>query len=98
MKCHFLVTIVALSASMIITSTERVEAQTGQPAKEFEQVAQQLNLTPQQKAQLVPILMAEAPKVKAIKADTSLTKLQKLRQLKAVHDETDPQVKAILSS
>jgi hypothetical protein len=82
---------------MIITSTESLQAQTGQPAKAFEQVAQQLNLTPQQKAQLVPILMAEAPKVKAIKADTSLTKLQKLQQLKAVHDQTDPQVKAILS-
>ena len=35
--------------------------------------------------------------MEAIKADSSLTKIQKLEQLKAVHDQTDPQVKAILS-
>jgi len=54
-------------------------------------------LTPEQKRQLIPILVPEAPKVEAIKADSSLTKIQKLEQLKAVHDQTDPQVKAILS-
>jgi periplasmic protein CpxP/Spy len=97
MKHHLLFTLVTLSASLIIPSTEKLQAQTGQGAKAFEQVAQRLNLTPQQKAQIVPILMAEAPKVKAIKADTSLTKAQKLKQLKAVHDQTDPQIKAILS-
>jgi Spy/CpxP family protein refolding chaperone len=97
MRRAFLVTAVALVGSLIIPSTETLQAQTGQGAKVFEQVAQQLNLTPQQKAQIVPILMAEAPKVKAIKADTSLTRAEKLKRLKAVHDDTDPQVKAILS-
>jgi protein CpxP len=97
MKRHFLVTIVALVGSLIVTSPERLRAQTEQGAKAFAQVAQRLNLTPQQKAQIIPILMAEAPMVKAIKADTSLTKAQKLKQLKAVHDQTDPQIKAILS-
>ena len=61
------------------------------------QLATQLALTPEQKGQLMPILVAEAPKVKAIKADSSLTKIQKVQRLKALHDETDPQVKAILS-
>ena len=72
-------------------------AQTGQAAQKLERLATQLALTPQQKRELIPILVAEAPKVKAIKADTSLTKIQKLQQLKAVHDETDPQVRAILT-
>jgi hypothetical protein len=99
MKRYFLVpvAVVALAASLIMGSTEKLQAQTGQGAKALEQLAQQLNLTPQQKAQLVPILVAEAPKVKAIKADTSLTKAQKLEQLRAVHAQTAPQVKAILT-
>jgi hypothetical protein len=91
------VAVVALVVSLIIGSTEKLQAQAGQGVKAFEQLAQQLNLTPQQKAQLVPILVAEAPKVKAIKADTSLTKVQKLQQLKMVHAQTAPQVKAILT-
>jgi len=61
------------------------------------QLATQLALTPEQKGQLMPILVAEAPKVRAIKTDTSLTKMQKVQRLKALHDETDPQVKAILT-
>lgn len=66
-------------------------------AQKLEQVAQQLNLTPEQKLKLMPILRAEAPKVEAIKTNASLSPIQKLGQLKAVHDETDPQVKAILT-
>jgi hypothetical protein len=72
-------------------------AQTGQAAQKLDQLAAQLSLTPQQKRQLIPVLAAEAPKLRAIKADTSLSKMQKIQQLKAVHDETDPQVRAILS-
>jgi periplasmic protein CpxP/Spy len=74
-----------------------LNAQTENAAPRFERLATQLALTPEQKRQLIPILVAEAPKVQAIKADSSLTKIQKLQQLKAIHDETDPQVKAILS-
>jgi hypothetical protein len=35
--------------------------------------------------------------VEAIKGDLSLSKVQKLEQLKAVHAQTDPQVRSILS-
>jgi len=60
-------------------------------------IAQQLNLTPQQKEKILPILAAEAPKVQAIKNDNSLGKIQKIQQLRAIHQQTDPQMKAILS-
>jgi hypothetical protein len=50
-----------------------------------------------QKVQQLAALAAEAPKVKAIKADSSLKPIQKLQQIKAVHDRTDPQARAILS-
>ena len=60
-------------------------------------IAQQLNLTPQQKEKILPILAAEVPKVRAIKNDNSLSKIQKIQQLKAIHQQADPQMKAILS-
>ena len=74
-----------------------VNAQPEKAAQKFGQLATQLSLTPDQKAQLIPILVGEAPKVAAIKADASLTKIQKLQQLKALHDQTDPKAKAILT-
>lgn len=73
-----------------------LNAQSEAPQK-FQQLTAQLALTPEQKRQLIPILVAEAPKVRAIKNDPSLTKMQKLQQLKAVHDQTDPQVRTILT-
>jgi protein CpxP len=48
--------------------------------------------------EMIPILESEAPKVAAIKSDTSLTKVQKLQQLKALHDQNDPKVRSILTS
>jgi hypothetical protein len=63
-----------------------------------EAIAQQLNLTPQQKGQILPILRDEVPKVQAIKADNSLSKVQKIQQIRAIHKQTDPQMKAILSA
>lgn len=60
-------------------------------------IAQQLNLTPQQKEKVLPILIQEGPKVQAIKNDNSLSKIQKLQQLRAVHQQSDPQMRAILS-
>ena len=66
-------------------------------AAKVQAVAQQLDLTPQQKEKVLPILAGEAPKVEAIKNDNSLSKIQKVQQLRAIHQQTDPQMKAILS-
>jgi len=63
----------------------------------LEALSKQLNLTPDQKERLLPILKAEAPKMQAIKDNTSLTGMQKLQQIRALHQQTEPQVKAILS-
>jgi Spy/CpxP family protein refolding chaperone len=35
--------------------------------------------------------------VQAIKNDNSLSKMQKMQQLRAIHQQTDPQMKAILT-
>ena len=82
------VTILALLSSASFAQTAMSKAQA---------IAQQLNLTPQQKERILPILAAEVPKVQAIKNDNSLTKIQKIQQLRAIHQQTDPQMKAILS-
>jgi Spy/CpxP family protein refolding chaperone len=62
-----------------------------------EAIAQQLNLTPQQKIKILPILRDEGPKIQAIKNDNSLSRIQKVQQIKAIHQQTDPQMKAILT-
>ena len=66
-------------------------------AAKVQAIAQQLDLTPQQKIKILPILTDEAPKVEAIKNDNSLSKVQKIQQLRAIHQQTDPQMKSILS-
>src|SRR5262245_49814163 len=72
-------------------------AQSPQTAQKFAQTIKQLNLSPEQKAQLLPILEAEAPKISAIRSDASLSRLQKLEQMRAIHAESAPRVKTILT-
>ena len=96
-RCMLLFTVLALCLCAWFTSTQKAYAQSGQGAQKIEHLAKELKLTPQQKAQLMPILEAEAPQLKAIKANTSLSRSERLEQLKAVHDQTDPQVKSILT-
>jgi len=86
---------VVLCSGMFSILATKLQAQT--PAEKFERLSQALNLTPQQKTQLLPILEAEAPKVNAIKNNSALTPMQKMKELRAVHEESDPQIKAILS-
>ncbi len=66
-------------------------------AAKLQAISQQLSLTPEQKAKVLPILADEAPKIQAIRNDNSVSKIQKIQQIKAVHQQTDPQMKAILS-
>jgi hypothetical protein len=60
-------------------------------------VAQQLQLTPEQKVKVLPILEQEAPKLEAIKNNDSLSGLQKMKQLRAIHAQTAPELQKILS-
>ena len=99
MKIHIArIAILAFMFGLLVTMTAGAQAQAApDKAQKFQAVAKQLNLTPQQEKQLMPILEADAPKLQAIKNNTSLGPLQKLEQIKAIHAQSDPQVKAILS-
>ena len=86
-----------LCVGMVITSVATSHAQKAGAMSKAEAIAQQLNLTPQQKIKILPILRDEVPKVQAIKNDNSLSRIQKVQQIRAIHQQTDPQMKAILS-
>jgi periplasmic protein CpxP/Spy len=99
----YLFTAALCSATFVLLAStsysQRAPAYAQKPAaiSKAEAISQQLNLTPQQKVKILPILRDEAPKVQAIKNDNSLSKIQKVQQIRAIHQQTDPQMKAILS-
>ena len=86
-----------LAAAIFASLAPASFAQKGQAMPKAEAIAQQLSLTPQQKEKILPILAAEVPKVQHIKNDNSLGKIEKIQQLRAIHQQADPQMKAILS-
>lgn len=65
--------------------------------QKLEQMSAALKLTPQQKQQIRPILMEEAPKLRALKENTSLGPLQKAMQMRQIADATDAKLKPILN-
>jgi Spy/CpxP family protein refolding chaperone len=97
MKNHTHLVISALFVAIFALLAPASFAQKSDAMSKAQAMAQQLSLTPQQKEKILPILAAEVPKVHAIKADNSLSKMQKIQQLRVIHEQTDPQMKAILS-
>jgi len=97
MKKHTRLLIAALSVTILAVLSPVSFAQKGAAMSKAQAIAQQLSLTPQQKEKILPILAAEVPKVHAIKNDNSLSTMQKMQQLRVIHQQTDPQMKAILS-
>jgi protein CpxP len=97
MKNHTYLFVSALSIAIFALLAPNSFAQKGGAMQKAQAVAQQLNLTPQQKEKILPILADEVPKVNAIKNNNTLSKIQKIQQLRAIHQQTDPQMKAILS-
>jgi Spy/CpxP family protein refolding chaperone len=88
---------IALAFCVPLVSTSYAQSIPQARLKRLEAVAKQLHLTREQEKQLVPILQAEEPKLEAVKNDQSLSKAEQLQRLRAVHDESNPQVKAILT-
>jgi periplasmic protein CpxP/Spy len=98
------VTALALGAYSLVAQ-DTMAAQGGAPGQndkaaamqKLEKMAQALQLTPQQKQQIRPILMEEAPKLRALKDNTSLGPLQKAMQMRQIADATDAKLKPILN-
>jgi len=98
MKKHTHLVISALFVAIFALLAPASFAQKGQVMSKAQAMAQQLSLTPQQKEKIVPILASEVPKLQHIKNDNSLSTVQKMQEVRALHQQTDPQMKAILSS
>ena len=92
----YLFTTALCSATFVLLASTSYAQKSGGLSK-AEAIAQQLNLTPEQKVKILPILRDEVPKVNAIKNDNSVSNTQKMQQIRAIHQQTDPQMKAILS-
>jgi Spy/CpxP family protein refolding chaperone len=82
---------------LLVGTMSSAQSSGQQQSAKLEEIAKYLSLTPQQKDKILPILADEAPKVRAIKADTSLSRMQRAQRIKALHQQNDPQMKAILS-
>jgi protein CpxP len=96
MKKSFPLPTLAACLSLVILAPA-VPGQTADKMAKVQAVAQQLELTPEQKVKVLPILEQEAPKLEAIKNNTSLSGMQKMKQLRAIHAETAPELQRILS-
>jgi len=81
------------------------QTQSGQPLSEQDKIAVQrlrdlaamLSLTSAQRDQIRPIVLAEAPRLKAVRDDTSLSKQQKADKLREIFKGTDAKMKPILT-
>jgi hypothetical protein len=98
-----LAVIVFCLAGFVAVSAPRVMAQAGmadanpEAMQKLEKMSAALKLTPAQKKEVAPILMQEAPKMKELKANTSLGPLQKAMQMRQIAEDTDTKLKPILT-
>jgi len=56
-----------------------------------------LGLSADQKAKITPIVADRQDKLKALAGDTSSTRPQKAQKMKAIYDESDAKIKAVLN-
>ena len=95
--------VMALVAVLMFSGLVAI-AQTPDPELEkiaverLQEISTQINLTEDQKEKIKPVLMKEAPKLKALMADTSLTRRKRFQGLRAIMDETSVSVKPILTA
>lgn len=66
--------------------------------KEFDRLVGALHLTPSQQDEIKPILVDEFEKMKSIQDDTSLSPEQKHQELEALQQDTEQQIKGILTT
>jgi len=88
---------VLCAPALVAQDTMAASPDKAEAMQKLEMMSSKLQLTPQQKKQIMPILMEEAPKLKALKTNTSLGPLQKAMQMRQIADATDAKLKPILS-
>ena len=77
--------------------SESPGAKPGLAKERFKNLAEQLNLTDEQKQQLKPILREEAQKLKNLRAQTDLSRRQRRAQLIQIRQDLLARIKPILT-
>jgi Spy/CpxP family protein refolding chaperone len=91
----FVILLAAMVGAPMVSAQEPASKEEVQA--KLQGMATALQLTDDQKAKIKPILMAEAPKIQALKADTSMPQMKKMQQMKKLADGVDAQIKPILT-
>lgn len=81
----------------VLTPAQRAQMKQMAGNRGLDKMATELNLTPAQKTQLLPILSKSQEQRRAIQADADLSPAQKKAQLKALRETTQSQTDAILT-
>ena len=95
-------------AAVLAISAPRLAAQDGMSSmgamgdnaeamQKLQKMSAALQLTPEQKKQMLPILMDEGPKLKALKSDTSMPPMEKAMKMRTISQDTNSKVKPILN-
>ncbi len=72
-------------------------AQRRSPDQIVDRLASRLNLTDDQKSQILPIITDRQQKLQTLRADTSMRRRKKMRQMKSILEESDTKINAILN-
>jgi hypothetical protein len=86
MKAAIILRLYILVAVLFIGILIPARAQIG-PELQMAELSKKLQLTEAQKKELAPIVAERDTKIKALKADTSMSKLQKLRRARELQDD-----------
>ena len=100
--------IIALGSAIAFAPLANAETSDAKPAPvagrkagghdRMKNIANELQLTDDQKAKLKPIFQDEAQKLKALRQDTNLSKQDKKAKLKTIHEDANAKVKPILTA
>ena len=93
-----MILIVLLMFSGLVATAQTQDLELEKIAVErLQEISTQINLTEDQKEKIKPVLLKEAPKLKALQDDASLTRRKRFQGLRVIMDETSATLKPILT-
>lgn len=99
MKLQKLLVLGALGLGLLTVTNAPVMAKAGAPAAhKGNGMAKQLGLSKDQKTQLKPIRRTAKDQMKAVKADTTLSKTERKSRMKAIRADRNSKMNAVLTS
>ncbi len=86
------------SGGLILAADQPASAaEHGSLQSRMQEIVDQLQLTPEQKAQLAPIVEKEAADLQALRDDNSLTRMQRARRARAINNNARKEIRALLT-